>query len=129
MGVATRQRPRTIKPRSPNMGVGISVRRLTNNDRGILRDPESRLGVMRSIFLNEKLTPARRVQLAERMILGALQIPKFTNKGIIEAIVLRTQTMGISQPEIYRVALLNLIRKRKIEPVGSGRYRSLIRRG
>ncbi|MFH0970129.1 MAG: hypothetical protein V1776_01565 [Candidatus Diapherotrites archaeon] len=100
----------------------ISVRAYTKNNRPILSNPAGRFTAMKSLLQNESLSPGARKQLAERIILSAFEQPMLVNQGRINATVLARQTIGRTDPKLFRLAMDNLLRKGKIGTSGNNEF-------
>lgn len=112
---ATRRNfPRRRSPVPLGINRGISIQVLTQGNRIILDNPESRLTAMKSRLKEPSLGNKQRTQLGERAILTAFQVGRLTNLGRISPDVLRGQTFGKFNAVLYRTCLNNLIRKGKI---------------
>lgn len=123
---ATRRNlPRRRSPVPGSRNRGISIRALTQGNRLILENPESRLTAMKSRLSDSSLGNKQRIQLGERAILTAFQVGRLTSTGRISTEVLGGQTFGRIDSVLFRTCLSNLIRKGKISRYGKDWVRTV----
>ncbi|MBM3282047.1 MAG: hypothetical protein FJY86_01745 [Candidatus Diapherotrites archaeon] len=97
--------------------------RQTFKERNFSISPSERLTLYNSRIRENKISNKQRVQLIERMILVAAQIPQYTRMGEIDIATLKSKTGGSSFASQYMKALNNLVRRRKLIRTANERYR------
>ncbi len=97
--------------------------RQTFKDRNFSVSPTERLTVYNSRIRENKISNKQRVQLIERAILAAAQIPQYTRVGEIDIATLKVKTGGFSFANQYVKALNNLVRRKKLIRVANEKYR------